>query len=223
MRDFDVGNKGATRFLKVCEYTRKFYSFTSVQFYFSFLYRILHPVTVDCHCYAHQVLRTIEMRFCRFCSALELFWMRCGFIFNSYASITAHTHTNTHTHTHVCPISSPCFSWGQRSTGAPPSSASCPHTVTHSSDAMNDCSACCMWPLSFNCFSYTCVYSTSRLQILHALSSDWVMGWSDRSSNPGRRRFSYLQHVHTGPGLPPPDLHFSRYWSSSLGDKATGV
>jgi len=52
-----------------------------------------------------------------------------------------HLHPLRHTHTHVCPISSPCFCWGQRSTGALPSPASCSRTVTHSSDDMDDCSA----------------------------------------------------------------------------------
>jgi hypothetical protein len=93
MQDCDVGNKGAARFLKVCKYTRKFYSVTSVQFYFVPVYHILHPVTANSHRYAQQLLRAIETWFCCYSSALDLFWMRCGFIFNSYASITAHTHT----------------------------------------------------------------------------------------------------------------------------------
>lgn len=47
------------------------------------------------------------------------------------------THVHPGSGAHVGPISSPCFCWGQRSTGALPSHASCSHTVTHSSPRAN--------------------------------------------------------------------------------------
>jgi hypothetical protein len=45
MRDFDMGNKGAARFLKLCESARDLHSFTSVKFYFTpcFVFCSLRP------------------------------------------------------------------------------------------------------------------------------------------------------------------------------------
>lgn len=56
MRDFDVGNKRAARFLELFENARDLHSFTSVKFYFTILFRILHPVTADSHRCSHRLL-----------------------------------------------------------------------------------------------------------------------------------------------------------------------
>lgn len=73
MRNFDVGNKGADRFLRVCDTARNFLSFKPFKFYFTTVFRILHPLTADSHRYAHRLLRSIEKWFCCFSSELDLF------------------------------------------------------------------------------------------------------------------------------------------------------
>jgi len=73
MRFFDFGNKGAARFLELCENAHDLHSFTSVKFYFTILFRILHPVTADSHRCSRRLLRSIEKWFCCFSSELDLF------------------------------------------------------------------------------------------------------------------------------------------------------
>ena len=108
--------------------------------------------------------------------------MRCGFIFNSSAPITTHTHTHTRTstRTHTCvPYPHPVSAEdkGQQAPFHLPPVVlilspirQTPFTIVLPG---------CIWPISFKCFSYTCIYCTIVYKLcVHCVTTRLRVDWT---------------------------------------------